>query len=129
MSRTHSETLMGDYRKMQVWQRSRVVHRRVKALVRTLPRNVQLGIGDQLERAAESIRLALVEGAGLNSDPQLAKYLSTALGSANEVQEALDMLDEDGQLPEGDRDLIPEMTEIRAMLASFHRRVSKRKRN
>jgi hypothetical protein len=62
-------------------------------------------------------------GRDSNTDPLLAKHLRHALGSANEVQDELDALDEKGLLPPEDQDLIQETTEIRAMTASFLNRV------
>ena len=80
-------------------------------------------MGDQIIRAANSIRFNIVEGAGLNSDRQFARHVLISLGSANEVQDELDALDQSGKLPPAYGDLPGETAEIRSMLAVFHRRL------
>ena len=117
---------MGEYRKLLVWQRARALVRRVQQLVADLPASERAVRGDQLIRAATSIRYNIAEGAGFNSDRQFAKHLRYALASANEVQDELDDLDEQKLLPERDRDLPGEVAEIRAMTFVLLRRVDGR---
>jgi four helix bundle protein len=114
---------MGDYRKLLVWQRARALEARVRSLVGLLPPAERIRLGDQIIRAALSVRLNIAEGAGLNTDRQFARHLLLALGSANEVQDALDAIDDLGHLPSTDLDLVDETSQLRAMLASLHKRV------
>jgi four helix bundle protein len=114
---------VGDYRKLKVWQRARKLEHRVYLLIEKLPPNLREGARAQLGDAAESVRRNIAEGAGLNMDTLLAKHLRHSLGSANEVQDELDALDEKGFLPPEDQDLIQETTEVRSMLAAFLERV------
>jgi four helix bundle protein len=116
---------VGDYRKLLVYKRARALEKRVYLLIERLPPNVREGVRAQLGDAAESVRRNIAEGSGLNLDTLLAKHLRHALGSANEVQDELDSLDDKGLLPEEDRDLIEEASEIRAMLAAFITKVLK----
>ncbi|MEO7083992.1 MAG: four helix bundle protein [Gemmatimonadaceae bacterium] len=120
---------MGDYRKLLVWQKARVIERQVRALVEMLPPVERRRLGDQIIRAAVSIRLNIAEGAGLNTDPQFARHLLLSLGSANEVQDALDAIDDAGYLPPSERGLIDETSQIRAMLAGLHKRVNAARSN
>jgi four helix bundle protein len=119
---------VGDYQKLIVWQRARAFEARARQLVQTLPQEERRRIGDQLLRAVESVRLNIAEGAGLNTDRQFARHLLLALGSANEVQETLAVIQDAGHLPAAFRDLVDEATEIRAMLAGLHRRVRPQRR-
>ena len=114
---------MGDYRKIEVWRRARKLENRIYLLITKLPPNIRERVRAQLGDAAESIRRNISEGAGLNMDTLLAKHLRHSLGSANEVQDELDSLDEKGLLPPEDRDLMQETTEIRAMIAGFLKKV------
>ena len=114
---------MGDYRKIEVWQRARALCGRIDALIGKLPPAMRPSVRHQLGRAVESIRHNIAEGTGLNSDRFLAKHLRFALGSANEAQDELETLDEKGLLPAEDKDLLREIAEIRAMLAAFLNRV------
>lgn len=114
---------MGDYRKYEVWQRAQKLENRVYHLIEKLPPGLRENVRAQLGDAAASIRRNIAEGAGLNTDPLLAKHLRHSLGSANEVQDELDALNEKGLLRPEDQDLIQETTEIRAMTAAFLNRV------
>jgi len=114
---------VGDYRKIEVWRRARKLENRIYLLITKLPPNIRERVRAQLGDAAESIRRNISEGAGLNMDTLLAKHLRHSLGSANEVQDELDSLDEKGLLPPEDRDLMQETTEIRAMIAGFLKKV------
>jgi four helix bundle protein len=111
--------IVGDYRKLLVYKRARALEHRVYLLIEKLPANLRQAAREQLGDAAESVRRNIAEGAGLNLDTLLAKHLRHALGSANEVQDELDSLDEKGLLPDEDRDLVQETTEIRSMLGAF----------
>jgi hypothetical protein len=71
----------------------------------------------------DDVRRNISEGDGLNLDTLFAKHLRHSLGSANEVQDELDTLDEKGLLPDDDCDLIQETTEVRAMLAGLLNKV------
>ena len=114
---------MGDYRKIEVWRRARKLENRIYLLIAKLPPKIRESVRAQLGDAAESIRRNISEGAGLNMATLLAKHLRHSLGSANEVQDELDSLDEKGLLPSEDRDLMQETTEIRAMIAGFLKKV------
>lgn len=100
----------------------------MQALVAALPAADRSRIGDQLLRSVESIRFNIAEGCGLNSDAQLARHILIALGSANEAQDQLDALNDLGLVSGDDRALSDEARQLRAMLASLHRRLSPRKR-
>jgi four helix bundle protein len=101
---------------------------RVQELIKHLPAAERRLIGDQVSRAADSVRFNIVEGCGLNTDPQLARHLLQSLGSVSEVEDQLEALKERGLLREEDEDLLPEVGEIRAMLAALHRTVSRQRR-
>lgn len=118
------EASVGDYRKLEVWQRASVLADRVRDLVERLPRDERRRSADQLVRAADSIANNLAEGCGLNSDRQLARHTGLALGSANEVQTILDGFQRRKQLGERDADLPEEIRILRAQLANLQRAVS-----
>ena len=115
---------MGDYRKLIVWQQSSAVADRMRAVVSRLPADEQRRFSDQACRAADSIALNIAEGCGLNADRQLARHLTIALGSANELQDIVDAFERRGQLDPSDLDLPAEIRRIRAMLAGLHKRVA-----
>lgn len=118
-----ADFLLGDYRKLEVWRRARVFSDDVVTLVDHLPLRDKIRVGDQLSRAAESIRFNLSEGCGLNTDPLLAVHVRRALGSANETEDQLESLRTRGCLTENDLRLLDEILEIRNMLAGLLRRL------
>ena len=114
---------MGDYRKIEVWRRARSFSDEIVRLVDRLPARDRRRIGNQLSRAAESIRFNISEGAGLNTDPLFAVHIRRSLGSANEVDDQLESLQTRGCLATTDLWLVDEIREIRNMLAGFLHRL------
>src|SRR6185437_8929404 len=83
--------------------------------------------GGSATRPAEPLiqfRSTSPEGCGLNADRQLARHLTIALGSANELQDIVDAFERRGRLDPSDLDLPAEISRIRAMLAGLHKRVA-----
>ena len=97
---------MSDYRKLEIWRRARALSIRVHKLVGKLDRVEQFRRGDQLIRAANSIRNNIAEGSGLGTPLQFAKSLRSSIGSANEVQDEIQELHDVGLLPPEDFELI-----------------------
>ena len=83
---------MPDYHKLEVWVLACEISDRVVELVDTLGKRLRPHKADQLLRAADAIHENIAEGCGFNSDPQLAKYLRQARGSADELQDELETL-------------------------------------
>ena len=76
---------MGDYRKLQVWERSHRLALDVYHATKSFPREELFGLTSQLRRAAASIPANIAEGCGRNGDAELARFLDVAMGSANEL--------------------------------------------
>jgi four helix bundle protein len=51
----------------------------------TFPKEEIYGLTNQLRRASASIGANIAEGCGPNTDAELARFLSIAIGSANEL--------------------------------------------
>jgi len=116
---------MGDHRKLEVWRLACALADRMYELVSRLPPRVQKQLGDQLQRAADSIHMNIAEGCGLNSDAQLARCADISLGSANEVESGLMRLEQRGLLPRDFQDMIEDATILRKKLGAFIKRVRK----
>jgi four helix bundle protein len=79
---------------------------------------------DQLWRAASSISANIAEGAAQDSHRQFARYLTIALGSANEAESHLSLASQAGLLdPVTGQRMIGEIGEIKRMLWVFRDRV------
>jgi four helix bundle protein len=113
---------MGDYRKLDVYQKACVFSGRIAVITGRLPHRLREK-ADQLRRASDSIHETIAEGCGLDTDPQLLKYLKIALGSANECEDELHTLNRRHLLLEDEKELLDEARRIRAMLAKFIIRV------
>jgi four helix bundle protein len=112
---------VSDFRKLQIWQRARVMTIRVHRLVQRLPPVERTRRGDQLIRTAISIRHNIAEGSGRGTPGQSAQFLSIAAASANEPDDAIEELDDVGLLAPEDRDLMSESRQIAAMIVAFRK--------
>src|SRR5688572_27997800 len=78
--------VMGDYRRLQVWQRAHQLVLSIYLVTRTFPRDECFGLVAQMRRAAVSIPANLAEGCGRDTDPEIVRYARIALGSASELE-------------------------------------------
>jgi len=78
---------MGTYRDLDVYQRSyNAMIELYKWSLLQIPKHLQYDIGSDMRRATRSISSNIVEGyARQKSDRDIANFLSTALGSCDEV--------------------------------------------
>ena len=115
---------MQDFKKLQVWQKSHHLTLRVYELTSRFPREEMYGLTNQICRACASIPTNIAEGCGRGSSADFARFLHTAMGSANET-EYLILLAHD--LKYLDTDLFAGLTdtiiEVRKMLTSLLRRL------
>src|SRR5688500_8813566 len=76
---------MGDYRNLKVWERAHQLTLEVYGATRTFPKDEMFGLTSQMRRAAASVPANIAEGCGRNGDAELARFLTIAMGSANEL--------------------------------------------
>jgi four helix bundle protein len=111
---------VGDYRRLQVWQRAHRLTLDVYQATRTLPKEELFGLTSQLRRAALSIPANIAEGCGRNGHAELARFLGIALGSANELDYHLLLAQDLGYIdPSQYEPLAAETRNITNMLAAF----------
>lgn len=80
---------MRDYRKLEVWKKAHDMVLFVYSDILPLfPQSEKYDLHSQVKRAAYSVPLNIVEGAGRNSDMDFARFLDMALGSCHEVEYA-----------------------------------------
>ena len=77
---------MKDFRKLNVWERSHNLTLHVYSATKTFPKEELFGLTSQLRRASSSIPANIAEGCGKSSDPDLARFLQIAFGSACETE-------------------------------------------
>jgi four helix bundle protein len=77
---------MKDFRNLQVWEKSHMLTLSIYDATRPFPREELFGLSSQIRRAAASIPTNIAEGCGRSSDPDFARFLQIAFGSACEVE-------------------------------------------
>jgi four helix bundle protein len=77
---------MKDFRSLLVWEKAHQLTLAVYAATKVYPKEELFGLTSQLRRACSSIAANIAEGCGKGSDPDFARYLQIAFGSACEVE-------------------------------------------
>ena len=116
---------MSDHRKLQVWQRAHTLSVIVYRATESLGDNAGTHhYQSQLRRAAASVAANIAEGRGQETAAQFGRYLSVAIGSANEALSHCAELQELSLIEERSAQHIHrELEEIRAMLLGLRRKL------
>jgi four helix bundle protein len=111
---------MQDYRNLKVWQRAHGFALDVYRLTNQFPPDERFGLTSQIRRSAVSVPANIAEGSTRGSDPDFARFLIIAVGSATEQDYRL-LLARDLEFIEvaAYQKLAAELTEIRKMLNGF----------
>lgn len=111
---------MSDYRNLDVWQKAHSLALDIYRVSRELPGSERYGLQSQMRRSAASIATNIAEGSGRSTDRDFARFLSTATGSACELEYQLLLGEDLGYL---DRDIArparEAVSEVRRMLRSL----------
>ena len=119
---------MQDYRKLVVWQKSHEIVLEMYRLTKRLPSEERFGMVSQMRRAAVSVAANIVEGCGRGSDPDFARFLQQALGSALEIDYFCLLAKDLGYVAQEQIDLIcSRIVEVRRMLLKLIETVRNRK--
>ncbi len=111
---------MHDFRRLQVWQRSRELAVGIDRLTRAFPRRDRGDVGGQLRRAALSIPATISEGCGKGYRKETIRYLQMASGSASETENHLLIASDLGCMnPEVRERYLGELKAIQRMLAKL----------
>ena len=113
---------MGDYRRLRIYHRARALSIRIHFLAARLPFREQIRRGDQIVRAANSIRNNIVEGSS-GSEAEFASSLRHSIKSADEVHDQLQDLADVGLLEVRDADLLGEPRQLAAMITAFRQKL------
>ena len=120
---------MGDYRKLQVWERAHRLTLEVYGATQDFPKVEMYGLTNQLRRAASSVPANIAEGCGRNGDAELARFLDIAKGSATELDYHLILARDLGYLqPAQYERLASEVDGVSRMFAALIAQLRKTKR-
>jgi four helix bundle protein len=121
---------MGDYRKLQVWERSHRLTLDVYSATMAFPKEEMYRLTDQLCRAASSIPANIAEGCGRNGDAEFARFLDIAKGSATELDYHLILARDLGYLPTSHYErLASEVDAVSRMISALATQLRKTKRS
>ena len=85
---------MRDFRTLEIWKQSRQLAVEVYSLTRSFPKEEIFGLTSQLQRAVVSVGANIAEGCGRNSNADFQRFLTIALGSLNEAEYLLILLND-----------------------------------
>lgn len=115
---------MKSHKDLIVWQKSMSLVKRLYEVTRTFPQEELFGITSQMRRAAVSIPSNIAEGFGRIYDKDTLRFLSTALGSASELETQLLISGQLGYILQSELDELLLLTaEIIRMLAALSKKV------
>jgi four helix bundle protein len=78
------------YKKLIVWQKADELAYQIYLETKKFPKEEIYGVTSQLRRAAISVPLNIVEGAGRQNKNELKQFLNIALGSLSETEYLLE---------------------------------------
>jgi four helix bundle protein len=115
---------MRDFKKMQVWEKAHQFVLRLYPITARFPKEETYGLTSQIRRAAASIPANIAEGAGRETQAELAHFLYIASGSAAELDYHLLLARDLGYIDSRDyAELEDCITEIKRMLYGFSQTV------
>lgn len=115
---------MSDFRKLEVWQKAHLLMLKVHKVSGDIRGAEFLTLKSQIIRSAMSIPTNIVEGRAQPTDRQFSRYLSYAIGSANELEYHFLAAGDIGVLEERKtRPLIKRVIQVRKMLIGLKRKL------
>ena len=112
---------MRDYTKLEVWKKShQMVLDVYQIILPSLPSHEKYDLYSQIKRAAYSVPLNIVEGAGRFTERDFAHFLDTALGSIHELEYACMLAKDLNYIIENQYiEIYRKINEVKAMLIAF----------
>ncbi|MGB3778330.1 MAG: four helix bundle protein [Tunicatimonas sp.] len=77
---------MIDFKTLRVWELFHEIALDIYRITRKFPLEELYGLTSQMRKSASSAPTNTAEGCGRNTDPDLAKFLTIAMGSASELE-------------------------------------------
>ncbi len=116
---------MGDYRKLDVWNRAHQLVLAVYRATASFPDQELYGLVLQMRRAAFSIPMNIAEGCGRNGDSELRRSLRIALASEAELEYQVLLSRDIGYLNEVTSSTLgEELDHVKRMLARLSHRLA-----
>ena len=115
---------MIDFRTLRVWEAFHEITLDIYKITQQFPSEELYGLTSQMRRSAASVPTNIAEGCGRNTDPDLAKFLTIAMGSASELEYQL-ILAKDLKFIQQDeyQDVMKNLITSKKMLNTFLKKV------
>lgn len=116
---------MRNFRTLSVWEKSHLLTLNIYKSTSSFPKEELYDLVSQMRRSASSIPSNIAEGCGQNTQPQFARFLNIAIGSASELEYQI-ILSKDLEFVNEKyfKELIKNVTEVKRMLYSLQKKVS-----
>jgi four helix bundle protein len=115
---------MKDFRQLQVWEKGHRLALEIYRVTKKFPREELYGLISQMRRSATSIPTNIAEGCGRRTDPDFARFLQFAMGSASELEYQLLLARDLGFLTaERYQPLSQDVEEVKRMLTGLLKRL------
>lgn len=110
------------FESLTVWQSARQLSSGIYHATREFPRDEVFGLTSQMRRAAVSVVANIAEGSGRNSDPDFARFLEIAYGSAMELAALLHVAVDAGHLSILEKERLGDaIFEVTAQISALNR--------
>ncbi|MFN8432341.1 MAG: four helix bundle protein [Spirosomataceae bacterium] len=117
---------MKNFKNLSVWEKSHQLTLNIYKQTIHFPSHELYGLVSQIRRSSVSIPSNIAEGSGRDSDPEFARFLTIAHGSASELSYQLFLSFELGYFNhEIYKTLESNLTEVQKMLNSFIQKLKK----
>jgi four helix bundle protein len=114
------EIMMKDFKGLKVWEKSHALTLAIYKATETFPKQELYSLTNQIQRAAVSIPANIAEGCGKDSDAELKRYFTIAMGSASELEYLLLLAHDLGYLQDNlYQPMQNDLVEARKMLNAF----------
>ena len=111
---------MKDFRSLKVWEKAHALTLAIYKSTERFPKQELYSLTNQIQRAAVSIPANIAEGCGKDSDAELKRYFTIAMGSASELEYLLLLAHDPGYLQENIyQSMQNDLVETRKMLNAF----------
>jgi four helix bundle protein len=111
---------MKDFKELEVWQKGHEMAIEVFNLIKTFLSEEKYGLTSQMRRSSQSIPTNIAEGCGRNSQKELLRFSSIAMGSASELEYQLIISKDIGFIkPQDYKDINGRLLTLKKMLNAF----------
>ena len=111
---------MKDFHSLKVWEKAHGLTLAIYKSTEQFPKQELYSLTNQVQRAAVSVPANIAEGCGKDSDAELKRYFSIAMGSASELEYLLLLAHDLGYLGTETYQIIQnDLVEMRKMLNAF----------